>query len=959
MAPAYIPNKLGKKPLDVRKSLSAVPRQFANLEAEGGETVLIPNKQGGPAHYNIKGNRHFQGGVPLAIPAESFVFSDTRAMKIKDPVQLAEFGMPEKKGGYTPAEIAKKYDLNTYRKILADPNSDALQVSTAEMVIANYNVKLAKLALIQESMKSFPGGIPTVAMPYLAKYQLDPSLFLPTDLQPEQPQQPEQAMPSAPEEEMMAMQQGAMEGQESEMMAPQMPMAKHGGQMSHLKKYQPGGTTGGADPNADVYNNPRRQRRAEKRARRDAERAFYDQVYRQILDEVLNERSGPNPDDPNRPDPSSGIYVRTDANGGVYYVDGYGTKIKDFVPYGTTTNTPTPELKEGESIVVRNGKKYIVKKVVKPAVDANTKIVPKDKATNAGDIYEEDGKYYKVSSYDPTKPISSTKSGKANYTGNLEEDKVKAAEILNRLKEAGEAVYHEKAWSEGGKNFNPGWEIKSGARSKMNTAEKDFLTRFLSYGAESKVLGIPEDANYQVSMQRPDEGFYGYTDPQFYEYRFWKARNPNGTPEEWEALPEVTVGDVPGKTANRKNMFYSLGMDINDPHIKANIANPDKLYVKDFVKGKKRVKTAREIKDAEGNVVKDLNYVDAVENFFKPDDFRPGLSDDKKLGLEHADAFTFERKADPLNPTETEESRLLDPSIQQAKSPEYTRGEAYTPFWLQDKLRNLNAAQNYFSINKYYPSLQQMTPKIPTITYFNPEQENYANLAAAKGAMDVARGISGSTQALGARASESQGKLAEIIGQTMGRYNGLNVNTANEYSYKVSDIMNQAQVRNNQAMQQYVDQVNTLNQNYDNAKRDARAKWTEALSDAYTNRAKAQVLNSLYPNYHVDPASGGTMDFVKGRDIIANESATGSTRDAEAFAEFMRNNPDIDASAAAAVWTKGRSKTMMDPEAQAYFNAYSNAAPTAGVANYPEGENPNYYQKEGGPVPYSYIVGVF
>ena len=86
MAPQYIPNTLGKKPLDVRKSLSAVPRQFANLEAEGGETVLIPNKQGGPAHYNIKGNRHFQGGVPLAIPAESFVFSDTRAMKIKDPV---------------------------------------------------------------------------------------------------------------------------------------------------------------------------------------------------------------------------------------------------------------------------------------------------------------------------------------------------------------------------------------------------------------------------------------------------------------------------------------------------------------------------------------------------------------------------------------------------------------------------------------------------------------------------------------------------------------------------------------------------------------------------------------------------------------------------------------------------------------------------------------------------------
>jgi hypothetical protein len=961
MAPQYIPNTLGKKPLDIRKYLSGVPREVANLEAEGGETVLIPNKQGGPAHYNIKGKRHFQGGVPLAIPAESFVFSDTRAMKIKDPVQLAEFGMPEKKGGYTPAEIAKKYDINTYRKILADVNSDALQVSTAEQVIGNYNVKLAKLALIQESMKGFPGGLPTVAMPYLAKYQLDPSLFMPTDLQPEQPQQPQQGMPSAPDDEMMEMQQGAMDNEQSEMMAPQMPMARRGGQMSHLRQYAPGGTTGEPDPNAVVYDNPRKQRRAERRAQRDGEREYYDKVYKQLLNEVINEPSRSSQTNSNDADPSTGIFVRTDANGAVYYVDGYGTKIKDFVKYGPTTTTePTVELKEGESIVVKNGKKYIVKKVVKPAVDANTKIVSKDKAVNSGDVYEEDGKYYKVSSYDPTKPIASTKSGKANYTGNLEEDKVKANEILQRLQKEGVATYNEKPWKEGDKTYNAGWDIKAGARNKMTTAEKDFLTKFLSYGAESKVLGVPEEKEYQVSVQRPDEGFYGYTDPNFYEYRFWKARNPNGTPEQWEALPEASIGDVDGKTANRKNMFYSLGMDINDSHIKANIADPKKLYDEAFVKGNKRVKTSREIKDADGRVVTNLNYVDAVENFFKPGEFRPGLSDDKKLGLEHADAFTFDRKADPLNPTETEESRLLDPTIKQAESPDYNKGDEYTPFWLQDRLRNANAAQNYFNINKYYPSLQTMSPALPNVTYYNPEQENYANVSAARGAMDVARAVSGSSQALGARASETQGKLAEIIGQTMGRYNGLNVNTANEYSYKVADILNQSQARNKQNIQTYVDQVNTLNQNYDNAKRDAGAKWTEALSDAYTNRSKTQVLNAMYPNYHIDPASGGDMDFIKGRDIIANENANSVASDAEAFAQFMRDNPDIDANAAAAVWTKGKSKTMMDPQNQAYFNAYNESAPAAGnPATYAAGENPNYYQKQGGPVPYNYLIGAF
>jgi hypothetical protein len=176
---------------------------------------------------------------------------------------------------------------------------------------------------------------------------------------------------------------------------------------------------------------------------------------------------------------------------------------------------------------------------------------------------------------------------------------------------------------------------------------------------------------------------------------------------------------------------------------------------------------------------------------------------------------------------------------------------------------------------------------------------------------------------------------------------------------KVSDIMNDAQLKNRQAIQTYVDQVNTVNQNYDNAKRDAGAKWTEALADAYTNRANAQVLNTMHPNYHIDPSSGGYMDFIRGRKVIANENANSVARDAEAFAQFLRDNPDIDENAAAAVWTKGKSKTMMDPENQSFFDAYSQAMPLPSAQNVTAGDNPNYYQKEGGGVPFNYLVGVF
>ena len=174
--------KISQQPTEVRQSLTAVPREKANLEAEGGETAVV-NVDGIPAHFKISGPRHTNGGVPLDLPDNSFIFSDTAKMKIKDPNILAQFGMKPKRGGYTPADIAKKYDINKFRKILADPNTDDMQRKTAEMMIANYNEKLAKLALAQESVKGFPQGIPVIAMPYIENMQMNPATFLPDQAQ--------------------------------------------------------------------------------------------------------------------------------------------------------------------------------------------------------------------------------------------------------------------------------------------------------------------------------------------------------------------------------------------------------------------------------------------------------------------------------------------------------------------------------------------------------------------------------------------------------------------------------------------------------------------------------------------------------------------------------------------------------------------------------------------------------
>jgi hypothetical protein len=166
--------------LSVSKTIGGVPREEANLEAEGGETVMIPEIYGNvPTHFTITGPRHAQGGVPMNLPENSFIFSDFVDMKIKDPEVLNYFNKTTKKGGkgkgYTPADIAKQYDINKYIKILQDPNSDDIDKKTAELMIKNYNLKLGALGLVQEAQKGFEDGVPEVSEPFMDKMGISPA----------------------------------------------------------------------------------------------------------------------------------------------------------------------------------------------------------------------------------------------------------------------------------------------------------------------------------------------------------------------------------------------------------------------------------------------------------------------------------------------------------------------------------------------------------------------------------------------------------------------------------------------------------------------------------------------------------------------------------------------------------------------------------------------------------------
>jgi hypothetical protein len=177
----------GNPDQSVRQYAEEVPREIANIEAEKGETIVKPLDNGLLGMYKIGGKRHYEGGTPLQATPNDFIFSDTKDMKIKDPAILESFGMKYKKGGFTPAKISNKFNLNdpSIQKPLNDPNADYLQKATAERMYDNYLSQLGKLALVQEGRKGFPQGAPDIAMPYMQKVGMDPSMFMPDVMTPQ------------------------------------------------------------------------------------------------------------------------------------------------------------------------------------------------------------------------------------------------------------------------------------------------------------------------------------------------------------------------------------------------------------------------------------------------------------------------------------------------------------------------------------------------------------------------------------------------------------------------------------------------------------------------------------------------------------------------------------------------------------------------------------------------------
>ena len=865
---------IGKPNLRQSKYITAVPRDEANLEAEGGETVYGDiNGDGFPEHKVIKGPRHSNGGVPLSLPDDTFIFSDTKSMKINDPNVLQMFGKAPKKGkgqqGFTPADLAKQYDIDKYRKILQDSDSDHIAKKTAELMIRNYNMKLGALALAQEAKKGFPQGIPVVAKPYMEAMGLTEEKLLPAEYQAlsggeEQEEMPEQGMqdpqemyasddydventPYETEEEMgmqpgMGLDQAAMEGQM------QMPMAMYGMAM------------GGYD--LPFYEMP-------------------EAAYGMAMGANSNNYMGRT-----KRIPGSGPFMARD--GMITGILSQPLLMRDggYLPKAQTGPTPKYKTYKEEDL---------------PA--GTTVKDPKDMSLKVGDyVRQADGTVTKITSAAlKVKVDTQTRPGtREEFMNQSPENKAvmeKGDKIVEKLINANQAYIDKKTG-----------KVNIRGNANLSFEDRVLLTRALS---SSQEFGT---GKYKIGTQHRTEGYSSMAGSKLGQGSFVAGY----TPEDYEK--RYLFEKARGFGLNDQEAFDQINKIYADPSKKAEVR---KEYL-NFI-GKGNLAQGKTDADLLNPSFYKSNYktiTEGVEQTLGQAGYRPKMGNDWASGLEHDDAaglspeFNYEPPENPC-PCKDDSGQTVvrdadgncpcpdkpkdcpcgkDETTGECKPCEETPPGKKPPvasppakWWLQDTIKTTGAFGDLMGIKKYMPWSPKVDLEEPRPTFLDPtrelaQQSEQANLAI----MNLA--AFAGPQALSSRASSIQGTGAKSAADTLSRINNDNSRIADSFEMKQVDIRNQEALANQAGQQKLYDANTIANQQFDNSRMALRNQMRNHYTNAITNKAKTATLNQLYPQYSVDPSTGGMPGFKGGKPI--KPEVTKSTQ--EYFDEIKRQYPDMD-----------------------------------------------------------------
>jgi len=805
-----------------RKLLKPVPKSRANMEAEKGESVLLEDKLGNPAHYTVGGKRHTEGGTPLNLPEEAFIFSDTKDMRIKDKKLLEEFGITGTKPR-TPAHIAKRYDINKFREVFANPIADKLQKETAARMIGNYEEKLAKLALVQEATKGFPQGIPKVAQEYVGEMNEGSPMDQNGDEQGEYGMggqfwfEPGGEMDNTPltgDNEFVGginqTQQWIPKENQSikapctqeQMMDPTSPCYNPGGMTKTTVDSKYGTAYGGPQTAGAILagmdlitgaietGNQRNQLPQLRRMLSSTN---------QYATKTRSDRGNYDVNSGNFKEYLYGYQPNINRKGGEIYAEGGEIEHMYAQDGGQVTLERKPDQTEEqfttywkeyakahptEKITVKNGEvvKMVAPKKLEALTDAE-RYAGEKIAQNLQDSY---GYVNRILS-DPELQASWYEEWKKNINASTvpqvvaQRDKIlkkydSPAKVKDLFMKAQEQVYAVRSTPE--------------VFDKLGTTEGTTWDR--GYGRNKK---------YQETM-----GMLGL-----------------------DALPEEDI-------AAFQAGYYGL-VDLQekgDPKVaRLNI----RARGKDDDAGRRGNKPISRVDAVMGNT--------SIGQMVTPGDAEFELADIPAVPA-------------PEVPVQEE---LKAPELEAPVVDDTDEG-----FFLQDVVGLGANLMDYSGIRKRLPWRNRVQPYLPQPVPYSPQSEIAANLA---GGSEIISGLSAyaGPQSLSARSSAVQGQLAQQNAQVLGKYSNLNVGVFNQFEGQKADILNNAAFYNADSMMKAYDDTVLSNERYDQDKRTARGAVMSRISRMYGNRADAHNLNMVNPHFQIDPTRAGSMYFKKGSNL--------------------------------------------------------------------------------------------
>jgi hypothetical protein len=179
--------------------------------------------------------------------------------------------------------------------------------------------------------------------------------------------------------------------------------------------------------------------------------------------------------------------------------------------------------------------------------------------------------------------------------------------------------------------------------------------------------------------------------------------------------------------------------------------------------------------------------------------------------------------------------------------------------WEQDVINLGSAMSNKHNIQKHYPYLPQVNPVMPDYTPLDPSRQVAA--AQSQYAM-IARqmGLTSNNPSSRAAMLAGSGQTMEHVGNVISQYENANMTGVNQNEQQRSKLYTDAYTINENARSQYVDKLTTLDQNYENALRQASDITRRNYNNMTTNQQKSGWMQTMFPQYTLDP-SASTIQY--------------------------------------------------------------------------------------------------